>query len=51
MVPTKKIDLNSRTFQEFFSLFPGLFVSKFQEFYRTFDEIPAPSTIFTELYE
>ena len=25
MVPTKKTDSNSRTFQDFFSLFPGLF--------------------------
>ena len=31
MVPTKKNDSNSRTFQDFFSLFPGL-SAKFQDF-------------------
>ena len=39
MVPTKKIDSNSRTFQDFFSLFPGLFAAKVQDYSRTFNEI------------
>ena len=51
MVPTKKIDSNSRTFQDFFSLFPGLFASKFQDLSRTFDKIPGLFRIFTELCE
>ena len=51
MVPTKKVDSNYRTFQEFFSLFPGLFASEFQDFSRTFNKIPGLSRTFTELYE
>ena len=37
--PPKKIDSNSRTFQDFFSLFPGLFAAKVQDYSRTFNEI------------
>ena len=47
MVPTKKIDSNSRTFQDF----PGLLASKFQDLSRTFDKISGLFRIFTELCE
>ena len=46
MVPTKKIDSNSTTFEDFFSLFPELFASKFFDFSLTFDEILELSTTF-----
>ena len=51
MFPTKKTDLNSRTFQDFFSLSPGVFASKFKDFSRIFDENPELSRNFTELNE
>ena len=47
----KKINLNSRTFQDFFPLFPGLFPSKFRDFSRSFDKIPGLSRTFMELYK
>ena len=49
--PPKKTDSNSSTFQDFFSLFPGRFASKFHDFSRTFDEISGLFRTFTELYE
>ena len=41
----------STTFPNFFSFFPGLFASKFQDFSRTFDEIPGLPRTFMELYK
>ena len=41
----------STIFQNFFSLFPGLFASNFQEFSRSFDKIPGLSRSFKDMYE
>ena len=41
----------STTFPNFFSFFPGLFATKFQDFSRTFDEIPGLPRTFMELYK
>ena len=41
----------STIFQDFFSLFPGLFASNFQEFSRSFDKIPGLSRSFKDMYE
>ena len=49
--PSKKIDSNSRTFQDVFSLFPGLFASQSQYFSRSSDKIPGLSRTFKELYK
>ena len=52
-VATENLMSNSRTFQDLFKFFPGLLHTNFQDFSRTFQEIPGLSRTFlrTPIYE